>query len=375
MSADPIPTTSRLRSLDAARGFAIVGMVAANTSRAVKQAFPSGDPHQTLLHARWVGVHFADIVFPLFLFFVGIAIALSMENRRDQPIPWRRLLVRTLLLIVLGQGVNSISLLGSPAGTPLAINGTLQRIGVVYFVAVPIFLRTTDAVRIGLCATVLLAYGAALEWLPFPGVGPADLLERNLNIAAWVDLTILGESRMVPDANGIPTWSAGGLLSLPSTAVIALVGTLAGGWILRQREDPQRLALGMIGIGVTTLVAGSVWGTVHPMVKQIWTGSFVLHTSGVGLIVMAFFYAAIERKDSQGRLVHALEIMGRNSITAYLVHVLAVIVATVGLRGAYAVLTDVLSPQVATLGIILALLAMVFAPTWWMNRRGFAVRV
>ncbi|MBJ21350.1 MAG: DUF1624 domain-containing protein [bacterium] len=84
--------TKRLRSLDAARGFAIVGMVAANTARAVERAFPGGDPYPTLLHARWVGVHFADIVFPLFLFFVRIAIALSRGERREEPIAWHPIL-------------------------------------------------------------------------------------------------------------------------------------------------------------------------------------------------------------------------------------------------------------------------------------------
>ncbi len=131
MHPDQSATTKRLRSLDVARGFAIAGMIAANTARAVERAFPGGDPYPTLLHARWEGSHFADIVFPLFLFVSGIAIALSSGDRRNRPIPWRRLFRRTFLLIALGLGVNSISLLGGPTGTPLAIDRTLQRIGVV----------------------------------------------------------------------------------------------------------------------------------------------------------------------------------------------------------------------------------------------------
>ncbi len=375
MQSGQIAATKRLRSLDVTRGFAISGMVAANTARAIKQAFPGGEPYRTLLHARWEGAHFADIVFPLFLLFVGIAIALSMATQRDQPIPWRRLLRRTFTLIALGLVVNSISLLGSPSGTSLPLNGTLQRIGVVYFVAVLFFLRTSTAARMTACTAILLGYAAALEWLPFPGVGPANLMERNVNIAAWFDLLILGEARIPAGPDGIPIWSAGSLLSLPATAVIPILGTVAGDWIQRRREDPRRLILGLICVGAAAIVAGNLWAFAHPMIKQIWTASFVLYASGIGWVATAIFYWAIEQKQWGGPVLDALEIMGRNSITAYLVHVFAVIIATLALRGAYERLTGVLPPQIGAFAIIFAVLAMVFAPVWWLNRRGWIMRI
>ncbi len=215
----------------------------------------------------------------------------------------------------------------------------------------------------------------SISWLAFPGVGPGNLLERNLNIAAWSDLLILGEGRLFPDAAGIPTWSAGALLSLPATAVIAILGTLAGEWIQRHGEGPKRLILGLLGAGIAAILCGVAWGSVHPMIKAIWTGSFVLFASGIGLIATALFYVWIECKDRHGAIIRALEIMGRNSITAYLIHVFAVIGATLALRDGYARLAALSSPQIATFAVIGAVLAMVFTPTWWMNRRGWILRI
>lgn len=370
---------ARILPLDAARGFALVGMVAANTASAVTAAFPGGDVYPTLRHARWEGIHYADIVYPLFLFLIGLSIALSMADRRGGAIPWSRLLRRTGLLIVLGLVVSAVPLLAQTERSLLVVDGTLQRIGVTYFAAALLFLRVSSRARAWLCIVVLIGYAIALEWLPFPGVGPSDLSVRNLNVAAWFDLVIIGARQVVPGPDGIPTRWAGALLSLPATAVLPVLGTLAGEWMRPRINEGLVVARGFAGAGLVLIGVGGLASLMHPMVKAIWTSSFVLVTAGVALLTMAgftwLFHVHVDRRVGVTSLMRFLMVLGRNSITAYLVHVVAVILVTITLRGFYGVLTTWVPPKIAAFAIIGAVLAIVYAPTAWLSRRGRTLRL
>lgn len=372
-SAGREPThASRLRSLDAARGVAILGMFLANIGATVHHRFPDGETYPTFLHAQWEGYTMADLVFPGFLFFVGMSISLSMSTRRDAEIPWARVLRRSALLVLLGLGVNSIHLLGAAEGTLLNPSGTLQRIGIAYALSVPIYYRLEPKGRIVLSLIVLASYAAALAWLPFPGVGPSDLLQRNLNFSAWLDLQIFGEALTAPNAEGIPTYQQS-LASQLSSMIVVVLGTLAGDFITRHRGEVRRVVSGLATGGLLLVCVGWAWGLALPFVKVLWTSSFVLFSSGIATLTAAALYLLIEGVRYDGPPIGLLETFGKNALAAYLIHVFATLIVTIVVfvaPAAYTGLQPPLSARAASLVMIAAGLAITYLPIWLMDRRG-----
>jgi len=348
-------------------------MIAANASMGIGWSFPDGRPFTTLTHASWVGCHLADLVFPLFLFIMGVSISLSA--RRGEPIPWPRVLRRSFLLVLLGLAVNAFSLLGGGEGAVLRADGTLQRIGVVYLLTTPLYLRTPWTTRLGISAAILVAYAAALEWIPLPGAGTSDLWRMNVNFSAWLDLQLFGEAALRPGPDGIARALPDSILSVPATAVITLLGTIAGDWIRSHRDQPRRLIIGLLCSGAIGVMLGGAWGVVHPIVKLLWTGSYVLITTGLSLLLVAAAYALIDRIGFGWPPTGALAAFGRNAIVAYLVHVLAIAVMAVTMRGVYVALQPTLSPELASLVVVGLPIGLTYLPIWLLERRGLSIRL
>jgi predicted acyltransferase len=343
--------------------------------RASPGPLSDGRSYPILLHADWVGCTFADLVFPLFLFLMGVSISLSLSERRRGPIPWQRIIRRSVLLVLFGLGVNAFSLLGAPEDAVLRAEGTLQRIGAVYLLAVPLYLLTMGSTRLLLSATILLVYAVVLESVPFPGIGPSDPWQRNLNFGAWLDLEIFGEQALRTGPDGIPSAHPDAILALPSTMVLTLLGTIAGDWIGRESTHPRRLLVELAGSGLVLMAMGAIWGLAHPIAKPIWTGSYVLYTAGIASLLLAGFHALVDVAGQRWPPIGALEAFGRNSITAYLVHVLAIAVMSVSMRGAYVAMQPTLSGEMASLVVVALPIALVFIPIWWLNRRGRFLRL
>ncbi|GEM_PF-796536 len=368
MPDGPNPSACRRDSIDAVRGFAIVGMLAANVGNAVTRAVPGGQTYSTLLHAEWLGATFADLVFPLFLFVVGVAMAWSTPRGPDASVAWGRLVRRAGLLVLFGLGIDVFESLGA---NEIHVNpiGTLQRIAGVVVLAVPLYVWLPARRRVITAAALLGCYAIAITLLPFPGVGPADLHVPDLNFSAWLDLQILGEGVMRPNAEGIPE-SRQGLLAFFSAVAYPLVGSVVGEH-LRSNADEPRAAAGWLALaGVTFVAAGLLLSPLHPICRPLWSSTFVLFTSGTSLLVVAGGVAIVDATGRRDLSVCVLVTYGRNALAAYVIHVLATAIVVVGLPNLFARLAPALTPEGASLVMVAIALAIIYVPVRLMECRG-----
>lgn len=303
-------------SLDVFRGATIAAMILVNNPGTWSAIYPP------LRHAPWHGWTPTDLIFPFFLFIVGVAIALAYGRRIESGVSRRSLqpkvLKRAAVLFGLGVFMAAWPLfdLGGDAllrdFSTLRIPGVLQRIAVCYLAATLLFLYASVRVQLALGAAILLGYWALLTLLPVPGVGPATLDPPADTLAAWVDRLVLGQHLWVwADRR----WDPEGVLStLP-----AMVTTLIGAWtglLLRKEGAPGSHARVMGAWGLALTGAGLAWGLVFPINKQLWTSSYVLLTGGLALL---FFAATYWITDVRGRTgwTRPFVVYGVNAITVF----------------------------------------------------------
>jgi predicted acyltransferase len=297
----------RLLSLDVFRGLTIASMILVN-SPGNKTSYAQLD------HSEWNGCTFTDLVFPFFVFIVGVSLVFSLSKQIESGKKPRDLIGKIVkrAAIIFGLGV---FLNGFPYFhlSTIRIPGVLQRIAICYLVAALLFLWTRVTTQVAIAFTLLIGYWLAMTSIPVPGYGIGDLgLEGNL--AAFVDrIVFAGHTyRPVYDPEGL-------LSTLPAIATV-LIGNLTGFWLLGKRPAQQKV-WGMVSAGVMALVWGWFWDRSFPINKALWTSSYVLWTAGMALIVLAILYWAIEIQGWR-RWSKPLEIFGINAIAAYLLHVL-----------------------------------------------------
>jgi len=303
MRAEP---SKRLESLDVFRGLTIAGMILVNS--------PGNDTsYWPLDHAPWHGLTPTDLVFPFFVFIVGISLVFSLSRKLDGGASpsalFAQVLKRTLIIFALGLLLN-----GFPHYdlTSIRILGVLQRIALCYFFGSVFFLWTTLAVQIGAIGVILVGYWWLMTHLQVPGFPIGDLTKEG-NFAAYIDRALLAGHmyRPVYDPEGL-------LSTLPAIATV-LFGNLAGFW-LRAPGAPARKATGCIQGGIVFLLSGWKWGQYFPINKALWTSSYVLVTTGLALLAFGICYWLIE---IQGWKTWSkpFEIFGTNAILAYVLHV------------------------------------------------------
>ena len=302
MTPKELPS-GRLLSLDAYRGLTIAGMILVNN--------PGNWSHvyAPLRHAEWHGWTPTDLVFPFFLFIVGVAIPLSFGKRLERGDSrgglLRHIVRRSAILFGLGLFLAAFPRfeLGS-----LRIMGVLQRIGLVYLVAAPAFLFLGRRSRALLSVVLLLGYWALLTLVPVPGFGAGDLSPEG-NLGAYLDRMILG------DRLWQGTWDPEGLLSTLPAVVTTLLGIFTGEW-LRGSRNPTEKVVGLLAAGVVGIVAGLAWDLVFPINKNIWTSSYVLFTAGMGLLLLGSFFWTMEVKGLK-TWAHPFVVYGMNAIAVY----------------------------------------------------------
>jgi len=302
---DP-PGKERLLSLDAFRGITIVGMILVNN------AGDWGHVFLPLQHAAWNGLTPADVIFPFFLFIVGVAMAFSFARRGASEHAvnevYLQVVRRTVILFLLGLFVNALYYL--PGGFSLAvlrIPGVLQRIAVVYFCTALIILHTSLWGQAFAATFLLLFYWAILELVPVPGYGAGALTPEG-NLISYIDHLLLPHHRTEPiDPEGI-------LSTIPAIAT-TLLGVLTGYWI-RSRRDPYEKAAGLFVMGGAGCIVGGVWGLFFPINKQLWTSSYVIFTAGLALYFLAVCYWLIDLKGYRRWAVPFIA-FGVNAISVY----------------------------------------------------------
>jgi predicted acyltransferase len=370
--------TARLTSVDAYRGFVMLLMMAEVLEFGkVSAALPDSGFWQFLAHqqdhVKWVGCVLHDLIQPSFSFLVGVALPFSLAKRiaTGQP-AWRRTAhawLRALSLILLGVFLRSID----HPQTNWTFEDTLTQIGLGYGVLYWLGTRSVRAQVIGL-ATILLGYTAFffLTALP-PGVSDHWALNTN---AAWrFDVWFMNlfprEAPFVANEGGYST------LSFIPTLGTMILGLLAGGWLQRADKSPLEKFRGLILSGAVLLGCGWVLGALGwiPIVKRIWTPSWVLFSGGWCCFLLAAFYGLMELKQ-QRAWAKPLLIIGMNSIAAYLIAHLFVGFISEALprhlgADTFQVLGAAYQPLLHGLGILLVEWAMLA----WMYHRKIFLRI
>ena len=299
----------RLKSLDVMRGATIAGMLLVNN------AGDWGHTFAPLLHAEWNGWTPTDLVFPFFLFMVGVAIPLAFATRLEKsggdlgPL-YRQIVRRTLILFALGLFLTWFPFMGIKWST-VRIPGVLQRIALVYFFASLAYLHLGTRKRAWLTGGLLLGYWLAMTRVPVPGFGAGDLSPEG-NLAGFVDHFVLGAHvwRYAPG----PADPEGILSTLPAIAT-ALAGIFTGEW-LRTRKSQDEKLIGLFVGGSLAAVAGAVFGWFFPINKNLWTSSYVVLTAGLALLTLAVTLYFVDVRGND-RWAKPFLVFGTNSIVAY----------------------------------------------------------
>jgi predicted acyltransferase len=303
----------RLLSLDVFRGLTIAGMILVNNPG------PSGSVYWPLEHAAWHGWTPTDLVFPFFLFIVGVSITLAFARRVEQEgasqrdLYWK-ILRRTVLIYACG-----FLLAGFPFFnlSTIRLSGVLQRIAVCYFCAALIFLKTSWRTQSLIAVGLLLSYWGVSVLVAAPGFAAGDLSKEG-SLASFVDRAVLGNHIW---KGGGRIYDPEGLLSTIPAIATTLSGVLAGHWLRARREAYETVA-GLFVAGVACIVAGWMWNSWLPINKALWTSSYVVFTTGMALQLLALCYWLVDIKRIK-RWALPFIIFGTNALAVFVLSGLA----------------------------------------------------
>jgi predicted acyltransferase len=323
----------RLISLDVFRGFTILLMTIVNNPGSWATVYPP------LLHSDWNGCTPTDLVFPFFIFIMGVAVSFAMPTKTFDSTTFNKIMVRSLRMFCLGVffnffgkiqlfGLEGIPLLigrliitigvgyalmgsfnpkvktylavtifavylflaysGIEAYQDVRLPGVLQRIGIVYFIISLLYLKTTQKTQLIVASTILLGYWAIMTLIPVPGIGLANL-EKGTNLASWIDSILLKDHVWAVTK----TWDPEGILSTIPAITSGIIGLLIGQ--LLNRPLPKLEIAKRMGIaGIILIILALLWSIVFPLNKSLWTSSFVLYTSGLAILSLTLFYYVID---------------------------------------------------------------------------------
>jgi len=380
--------TGRLYSVDLFRGITIAGMLIVNNPGSWSHVYPP------LLHAEWVGCTPTDLIFPFFLFIVGVVLPIALRKRVERGDSrlalFEKILTRSLIIVGFGlflalfpdfnlkpeyaylaplhYGLLVIALVGlllkeigenlagrSAPGTPLGLYskwvawsamlgmlvlgsfaydmsnlrwpGVLQRIGIVYGVCATLYLFTSWRGQAVLAVVLMLFYWAWMSFIPMPD-GSAPALEPGHNWAAWIDQQFL--SGHMWSQTG--TWDPEGLFSTLPAVATCLLGMLLGRWL--QSGEPLQKQLSFTWVaGLALILLGLIWSLHFPLIKGLWTSSYVLYTAGWACLVFGLLFWISDIKGWRG-WANPWVAFGTNALFAYLLSgMLAKVSGAVGWTG------------------------------------------
>jgi predicted acyltransferase len=301
---------TRLVSLDVFRGATIAGMILVNNAGDEPAAYGP------LQHARWNGWTPTDLIFPFFLFIVGVAMAFSLHSRlergQSRGALFRHILWRGLLILALGIFLN-----GFPNHYQLhslRFYGVLQRIAICYVITAMLELWTGWRPQVAAAAACLIGYWLLMRYVPVPGFGTPGIdipiLDPDRNIAAWLDRWLLMGHlyEITRDPEGI-------LSTIPAVAT-CLLGLLTGKWLRRSSSDKTK-TYGLFVSGAIALIAGQVLSIWFPINKKLWTSSFVVFTAGMALLSLTVCYWLVDVKKWRKIWSTAFLVLGANAIASY----------------------------------------------------------
>jgi predicted acyltransferase len=298
------PSTPRLLSLDAFRGFTVAAMILVN--------YPGDYRYHyiPLEHSPWNGVTPTDLIFPFFLFIVGISIVFALNRYREaEVIPsavYKKIFSRTAKIFLIGV---FIYLYPDFNFHEIRFAGVLQRIAIVFLVCSLLFLHTKSKTLVIVSISILIIYWLAMTLIPTPGYNEV-MLEPGANLAAYIDTILL------PGRFWNKTWDPEGLFTTLPSIVSGISGILAGKLLLSKIEIERKIIWLFVG-GFIILLLGFIWSWIFPLNKNLWTSSYVLVTSGFAAMFLAVSIFTIDVLKFHNSIIKFGIIYGSNAIAVY----------------------------------------------------------
>ncbi|EJO71273.1 putative membrane protein [Leptospira kirschneri serovar Grippotyphosa str. Moskva] len=264
--------------MDLFRGMTVAGMILVNNPGSWSFIY------SPLKHAKWNGCTPTDLVFPFFLFAVGISIQLSVysKNKIHKSKIWFGICIRSITLILIGLFLNFF---GEWSFSELRIPGVLQRIGFVYWIVASLHLILPKRMILISWIPILLVHTWVLIQIPAPGESIV-YLEPGKDIGAWIDRNVFGENRLWKFSK---TWDPEGLFSGISSIATSLLGVFCGSILSSKTNEIKKQILSIFGFGILLVLVGLLWDQNLPMNKSLWTGSYVIYTAGLAFLSIGCF--------------------------------------------------------------------------------------
>jgi len=373
-------SSQRLFFLDVVRGLTIAFMILVNNNGSEHLAY------WPLKHAEWNGWTPTDLVFPTFLFLVGITIVLSTASRisrgESRTLLLKHAFQRAAILFVLGILIHGFP--SYPLAT-LRIYGVLQRIAICYFIATVIFLWDRRiSVLVSVTVACLAGYWILMRWVPIPGYGvpghDLPFMDKDINWVAVVDRALFPGRLLEKTRDPL------GLISAIPAVATCLLGVLTGLW-LRTSRSMRDKALGMLAGGVAGVSLGSVWAIWFPINKRLWTSSYVIFAAGWTLLALCLCYYVIDIRKQQGGWTYPWKVFGSNAIFVYAFSELLAIVLEVlhlNVNGQSESLKEliytkifepIINPQFGSLLYSLTYVAVCFIPCLVLYRKKIFIKI
>ncbi len=274
--------SQRLYSLDVFRGITVAAMILVNNPGSWETVYPP------LLHAHWNGCTPTDMIFPFFLFIVGVSIHFAYQSKLGEGLSQKiflKIIRRTLIIFALGL---FLTLFPKFNFSTVRIPGVLQRISLVFFACSILYFKTNWLTQIRVVIILLVGYFILMTMIPVPDFGPANL-EPETNLAAWIDRLLLDGHLWAQSK----TWDPEGALSTLPAIATGMLGMLTGRLFTTVKEPAERTTW-IFFIGSLLIILGLTWGIIFPINKSLWTSSFVLYTGGIAMQFLAACYWLID---------------------------------------------------------------------------------
>jgi len=369
----------RLVSLDVLRGVTVALMILVNTAGDGKASFAQ------LRHSVWNGCTLTDLVFPMFLFLMGVSLTISFATRLARKASRVQLaaqaLRRSATIILLGLALNALPFFHLAT---LRYCGVLQRIGICYLIAAMLLLVLHKRGLIYFVLTVLLGYWALMALMPLPGYGrngmELGLLNPVANLSSLIDRTLIPQAHLYHQSFYDPE---GILSTLPAVATVVM-GALTGLWLTSSKTGTRPWLL--LGGSVLLLLLAFAWNLFFPFNKRLWTSSYVLLTAGVSVGLLVAFHWLLDREKplvSRAILLPGLA-FGSNALFAYLLsEVLSIAIGAISFPGhanlqqfSYSLIPLWAgSPPVRSLEWSILFTALCFAPVYGLYRKRIFIKL
>lgn len=364
----------RLVSLDLMRGLIVAGMIVVNFSLG-EDGFGGFAVYPTILHAEWTGFTFADFVFPAFLFMVGMSISLTAPSCAGLDIASvRRIGMRAMRLLILGFLLSNFLyqwIHGWPFDGGFRVMGVLQRIGLC-FGAAAILDRTLSARTVAILAGAILVMYWPLTLIPTSSDHAENLAVPGVNFVAWVDRTVLAGHIWVPGPSG---YDPEGLLSTLPAFAQCLLGVTAGRLFIKDARTTKGLVRFLV-VGVMLTIAGLLWGQYFPIIKSLWTSSFVLLSTGLSMVVLAICQALLNANALPVWISRFFIAFGRNAILAYALQFVADTIVLIPIVPAtYRLMVSFIPPEFASLCIATAFMVLIWVPLAILYRQNRIIHI